>query len=48
MTGRTFDVHDPFGGPREGYVETAKEMEDLIEQGGGKIVELAKQTESGV
>ena len=47
IVGQIFDVDDPIGGPRAGYVETAKEMEELIEQGGGKIVELVKQTGSG-
>ncbi len=48
IAGQTFDVDDPMGGPREGYTATAKELERLIEQGGGqKIVDWATEKKPG-
>ncbi len=42
MIGQEFDVDDPYGGPLEGYVETANELAEWIERGGKKIVEWAR------
>ena len=41
MVGRKYDVSDPYGGPMEGYVSMAKEVEQLIEEGLPKIIEIA-------
>ena len=44
MAGASHDIQDPYGGPRQGYVELAKELRRLIEAGGPKIVEWASRT----
>jgi protein-tyrosine phosphatase len=36
-----YDVADPYGGPREGYVLMAAELQRLIESAGHRIVALA-------
>lgn len=41
MAGLAYDVSDPYGGPRQGYVEMVSEIRHLIETGGDRIVELA-------
>jgi protein-tyrosine-phosphatase len=38
MSGRHADVADPYGGPAEGYVRTADELERLIDAGMPKIL----------
>jgi protein-tyrosine phosphatase len=41
MAGRDYDVPDPYGGPREGYVRMVAEIRQLIEAGGHEITRLA-------
>ncbi|MEP7357101.1 MAG: low molecular weight protein arginine phosphatase [Anaerolineales bacterium] len=41
LTGPGYDVADPYGGPREGYVLMAAELQRLIEAAGPRIVSLA-------
>ena len=41
MVGGSYDVADPYGGPRRGYVTMVNELRDLIEQGGARIVAVA-------
>jgi protein-tyrosine phosphatase len=41
MAGQSFDIPDPYGGPRRGYVEMVAELQALIEAGGERIVALA-------
>ena len=41
MAGPAYDVADPYGGPREGYVMMAAELQRLIEAAGPRIVALA-------
>jgi len=43
MAGPPYDIADPYGGPREGYVEMVREVQHLIERGGPRIVELASR-----
>ena len=41
MAGPAYDIDDPYGGPRAGYVEMIQEIEHLIEVGGPRILSLA-------
>lgn len=41
-----YDVADPYGGPRPGYVEMVAELKDLIERGGQRIVALARDRQA--
>ena len=41
MVGRKYDISDPYGGPYEGYVTMAQEVEKLIAEGLPKIIEVA-------
>lgn len=41
MVGRSYDIPDPYGAPMAAYRRCADELEDLIEEGYEKIVELA-------
>ena len=41
MAGQVFDVADPYGGPRAGYVAMIAEIKQLVEAGGPRILELA-------
>jgi len=41
IAGPSYDVADPYGGPREGYVMMAAELQRLIEAAGPRIVALA-------
>lgn len=41
MVGLRYDVEDPYGGTPDEYQFCATELEDLIERGYGRIVELA-------
>ncbi len=36
--GSSYDVVDPYGGPRRGYEEMVKELRDLVERGGARVV----------
>ena len=40
IAGPAYDVADPYGGPREGYVMMAAELQRLIEAAGPRIVAL--------
>jgi protein-tyrosine phosphatase len=44
MVGRTSDIVDPYGGSRAEYARTASELEQLIEDGYGRIVALVEGT----
>ena len=41
MAGPAYDVADPYGGPRQGYVEMAAELKQILQQGGPRILALA-------
>ena len=41
MAGEIFDIVDPYGGPLEGYEQTAAELENLIDRGLKRIQSLA-------
>jgi protein-tyrosine phosphatase len=43
LAGPPYDVPDPYGGPREGYVEMVAELQGLIERAAPRIVALASQ-----
>jgi protein-tyrosine-phosphatase len=43
LSGVGYDVPDPYGGPRSGYDAMLRELRDLIERGGRRIVALAKK-----
>jgi protein-tyrosine phosphatase len=42
LAGPAFDVADPYGGPRDGYVAMIAELEDLFERGGEQLVAAAQ------
>jgi protein-tyrosine phosphatase len=46
MAGPAFDIDDPYGGPREAYLEMTDEVRGLIEVGGPRIVSLANRAEA--
>jgi protein-tyrosine-phosphatase len=41
MAGPVYDIADPYGGPREGYVRMVSELRHLIQAGGHEILRLA-------
>jgi protein-tyrosine-phosphatase len=41
MAGAEYDVADPYGGPRQGYVDMVAEVKQLVEMGGPRILALA-------
>lgn len=43
MTGQMHDVGDPYGGTRQEYTHTARELEQLITDGYERIVTLVEQ-----
>lgn len=43
MAGLAYDVADPYGGPRQGYVEMAAEIKQILERGGARILALASR-----
>jgi protein-tyrosine-phosphatase len=43
LSGVGYDVPDPYGGPRSGYEAMLRELQDLIERGGRRIVALSKK-----
>lgn len=43
MTGYRLDIGDPYGGPKEEYLETAQELERYLDEGLAKIIELAQK-----
>jgi len=44
MVGRMRDIRDPYGDTRLEYAKTARELEQLIEDGYERIVDLAERT----
>jgi protein-tyrosine phosphatase len=42
MAGHAYDVEDPYGGPRYEYAHTARELEQLVEEGYERIVALVE------
>jgi protein-tyrosine-phosphatase len=44
MTGRMYDIADPYGGTRQEYAVTARELEQLIENGYDRIVALVEES----
>lgn len=40
LAGRHEDIEDPFGGPRSGYVRTAAHLEQSIESGFSRLLDL--------
>ena len=47
MVGRMIDIADPYGGVRQEYAYTARELEQLIEDGYERIVALVEGKTSG-
>lgn len=47
MVRRTFDIDDPYGGTRPEYAYTARELEQLIEDGYARIVALVEGADGG-
>lgn len=47
MTGQMHDVGDPYGGARQEYAHTARELEQLITDGYERIVALAEESPVG-
>ncbi|MCC6187871.1 MAG: low molecular weight protein arginine phosphatase [Anaerolineales bacterium] len=45
LSGKGYDVPDPYGGPRQGYEAMARELRQLVEQGGARIAGLARRAE---
>jgi protein-tyrosine-phosphatase len=43
MTGRARDIADPYGGTRQEYAHTAKELEQLVTDGYERIVTLVEE-----
>jgi protein-tyrosine phosphatase len=42
MIGQTYDIYDPYGGTRLEYKDTARELEQLVEDGYERIVAQVK------
>jgi protein-tyrosine-phosphatase len=42
MVGQMYDIEDPYGGPRYEYAQTARELEQLVEEGYERIVALVE------
>jgi protein-tyrosine phosphatase len=47
LSGASYDVPDPYGGPRKGYEEMTRELRDLIQRGAPRIVDLARRASRG-
>jgi protein-tyrosine-phosphatase len=43
MVGQPHDIEDPYGGPRSEYAHTARELEQLIEDGYERIATLVER-----
>ncbi len=41
MAGPPHDIADPYGGPRQGYVEMVAELQHLVAAGGRRMLEMA-------
>ena len=42
MVGETYDISDPYGGPRREYAQVAEALEKLVDEGYERIVSLAE------
>jgi len=40
MSGLAYDIADPIGGPAEGYLQTAQEIQRLLNEGWERIIEV--------
>ena len=47
MIGQTYDIYDPYGGTRLEYKDTARELEQLVEDGYERIVTLVDEATAG-
>lgn len=47
MAGPAYSIRDPYGGTREEYAYTARELEQLVEKGYERIVSLVEETANG-
>jgi protein-tyrosine-phosphatase len=47
MVGQTYDINDPYGGTRLEYKYTARELEQLVEDGYERIVTLVDEAAAG-
>ena len=47
MVGQTYDINDPYGGTRLQYKYTARELEQLVEDGYERIVTLVDEATAG-
>ncbi len=47
MVGQMYDIYDPYGGTRLEYAHTARELEQLIEDGYERIVALVEGASGG-
>jgi len=47
LAGPAYDVPDPYGGPRQGYIAMVEELTGLIEAGGERILQLAGEGDDG-
>lgn len=47
MVGQVYDISDPYGGVREEYACVASELEQMIEAGYERIVDLVEEGASG-
>ncbi len=43
MAGPAYDIADPYGGPRQGYVDMVAEVKQLVEAGGPRLMALASR-----
>ena len=43
MAGPVYDIADPYGGPRQGYVDMVVEVQTLLAAGRARILTLARQ-----
>ena len=43
MAGPAYDIADPYGGPRQGYVDMVAEVKQLVEAGGARLMALASR-----
>ena len=46
MNGGIFDIHDPIGGSVDDYEATAREIENILDQGFEKIIQIAQESEA--
>ncbi|MBK9049456.1 MAG: low molecular weight protein arginine phosphatase [Chloroflexi bacterium] len=45
MRGRKYNINDPYGGPLDTYQQMVKELDEVIESGLPRIVELVQKVE---